>query len=110
VSAWPRDAGSSSAVIESLSGAVSDLGPSDTAFPWRRQAACVQWYTETPTFQTANEWLASAHAAVHPHSIGGYVNYVEPDTPTSWYFGDNLARLDAIRRQYDPDRLMYSGM
>ena len=110
VSAWPHDAGSSSAVIESLSGAVSDLGPSDTAFPWRRQAACVQWYTETPTFQTANEWLASAHAAVHPHSIGGYVNYVESDTPTSWYFGDNLARLDAIRRQYDPDRLMYSGM
>ena len=51
VSAWPRDAGSSSAVIESLSGAVSDLGPSDTAFPWRRQAACVQWYTETPTFR-----------------------------------------------------------
>ena len=110
VSAWPSDAGASTAVIESLSGAVSDVGPSDTAFPWRRQAACVQWYTETPTAETANEWLASAHAAVHPYSVGGYVNYVEPDAPPSWYFADNLARLDAIRRQYDPDRLMHSGV
>ncbi len=41
--------------------------------------------------------------------MGGYVNYVEPDTPASRYFGDNLARLDAIRQKYDPDGLMYSG-
>jgi hypothetical protein len=112
-SAWPRDVGASTAVIESLSGAVSDVAPSDTAFPWRRQAACVQWYTETPTAataQTANGWLASAHAAVQAHAVGGYVNYLEPDTPASRYFGDNLARLDAIRQQYDPDGLMYSGM
>jgi hypothetical protein len=113
VSAWPRDVGASTAVIESLSGAVSDVAPSDTAFPWRRQAACVQWYTETPTaatVQTANGWLASAHAAVQAHAVGGYVNYLEPDTPASRYFGDNLARIDAIRQQYDPDGLMYSGM
>jgi FAD/FMN-containing dehydrogenase len=112
-SAWPRDAGAATTVIESLSGAVSDVGSSDTAFPWRRQAACVQWYTETPSptaVNTANEWLTSAHAAVHEHSAGGYINYVEPGVPASRYFGDNLQRLAAIHQKYDPAELMYPGL
>jgi len=112
-SAWPNDGGSASAVIESLSGAVSDVDAADTAFPWRRQAACVQWYTEPPSpesVETANNWLADAHAAAQAHSIGGYVNYVESATPPSRYFGGNLARLAAIRQQYDPGALMHSAM
>jgi len=112
-SAWPGDAGAATAVIESLSGAVADVGPGDTAFPWRRQAACVQWYTE-PTaaadIETATAWLADAHAAVHGHSSGGYVNYLETSQPASRYFGDNTDRLAAIRQKYDPTGLMYSGM
>jgi FAD/FMN-containing dehydrogenase len=108
-SAWPRAAGSATAVIESLSGAVSDVDSGDTAFPWRRQAACIQWYSEAKV-ESVNEWLASAHAAVRAYSVGAYVNYVEPDTPASRYFGDNLARLAAVRQKYDPDGLMYSGM
>ena len=108
-SAWPRAAGSATTVIESLSGSVSDVDSGDTAFPWRRQAASVQWYTEAAV-ESANEWLASAHAAVQAYSVGGYVNYLEPDTPASRYFGDNLARLAAVRQKYDPDGLMYSGM
>jgi FAD/FMN-containing dehydrogenase len=112
-SAWPHDAGASTTVIESLSGAVSDVDSGDTAFPWRRQAASIQWYTETAspaTVGTANEWLASAHAAVQANSVGGYVNYVEPDMPASRYFAANLERLAAIRQKYDPGGLMYSGM
>jgi hypothetical protein len=100
-------------VVESLSGAVSDVGPGDTAFPWRRQAACVQWYAETPSpanVDSADEWLASAHNAVQANSVGGYVNYVERDTPAARYFGDNLARLKAVRQTYDPRELMDSGM
>ena len=108
-SAWPQAAGSATTVIESLSGSVSDVDSGDTAFPWRRQAASVQWYTEAAV-EFANEWLASAHAAVQAYSVGGYVNYLEPDTPASRYFGDNLARLAAVRQKYDPDGLMYSGM
>jgi FAD/FMN-containing dehydrogenase len=42
--------------------------------------------------------------------VGGYVNYVEPDTAAARYFGDNLARLNTIRQKYDPDGLMYSGI
>jgi hypothetical protein len=112
-SAWPQAAGASTTVVESLSGAVSDVGPGDTAFPWRRQAACVQWYAETPSpanVDSADEWLASAHNAVQANSVGGYVNYVERDTPAARYFGDNLARLKAVRQTYDPRELMDSGM
>jgi hypothetical protein len=112
-SAWPQAAGASTTVIESLSGAVSDVDSDDSAFPWRRQAACVQWYAETPspaTIDSANPWLASAHEAVQANSVGSYVNYVEPDTAASRYFAGNLLRLSAIRQKYDPDGLMYSGM
>jgi hypothetical protein len=112
-SAWPPDAGSATAVIESLSGAVTDLDAADSAFPWRRQAACVQWYTEPPSpaaVATANQWLTDAHAAVQAHSVGRYVNYAEPDTPRSQYFGANLQRLVAVRQKYDPAGLMYSGL
>jgi hypothetical protein len=41
--AWPQDAGPAAAVIESLSGAVSDADTGDTAFPWRRQAGMPGW-------------------------------------------------------------------
>jgi FAD/FMN-containing dehydrogenase len=112
-SAWPQAAGSATTVIESLSGAVSDVDSDATAFPWRRQAACVQWYAETPsaaTVDSANQWLADAHEAVRANSAGGYVNYVEPDTVASRYFGGNLVRLSEIRQKYDPDGLMHSGM
>jgi FAD/FMN-containing dehydrogenase len=112
-SEWPHEAGSATTVIESLSGAVSDLDPEDTAFPWRRQAACVQWYTETPTaviVDSANAWLKSAHNAVQSHSEGGYINYVEPDTPAARYLSGNLTRMAAVRQKYDPSGLMSSGL
>jgi hypothetical protein len=112
-SAWPQGAGSATTVVESLDGAVSDIDPGDTAFPWRRQAACVQWYTEPPstaTVNAANEWLSSAHKALGANSVGGYVNYIEPETSAARYFGGNLERLAAIRQKYDPDGLMYSGV
>ncbi len=105
--------GSATAVVESLSGAVSDVDPGGTAFPWRSQAACVQWYTEPPApaaVDAANDWLTRAHQAVHAHSAGSYVNYLESGVPAGRYFGDNLARLSAIRQKYDPDTLMYSSV
>jgi FAD/FMN-containing dehydrogenase len=111
--AWPQGAGSAAAVIESLSGAVGDLGPGNTAFPWRRQAASIQWYSEPSppnTVDVGDAWLAAAHRAMGANSVGGYVNYVEPGTTASRYFGGNLPRLNAVRQQYDPSGLMYSGI
>jgi len=111
--AWPQDAGPASAVIESLSGAVGDVDPGGTAFPWRRQAASIQWYSELSppnTVDVGDAWLVAAHQAMGANSVGGYVNYVEPGSTASRYFGANLPRLNAVRQQYDPNGLMYSGI
>jgi FAD/FMN-containing dehydrogenase len=109
--AWPQDAGSAAAIIESLSGAVNDVAPGDTAFPWRQQAASIQWYSEPKnTVDAGDGWLAAAHQAMGANSVGGYVNYVELGTTASRYFAGNLPRLNAVRQQYDPDGLMYSGI
>ena len=56
----------------------------------------------------ALQWLRSTHAALAPFASGqAYQNYVDPEL-TSWrqaWFGSNLARLQAVKREYDPDRL-----
>jgi hypothetical protein len=109
MSAWPDSAGSATAVVESLSGAVSDVGPAGSAFPWRRQAASVQWYTEAAP-DTANMWLAAAHQTLGSASAGGYINYPEAGDPLSRYLGPNLQRFNAIRQKYDPNGLIRSGI
>jgi hypothetical protein len=116
-SARPQAMGAVTAMVESLSGAVNDIDPGGSAFPWRRHAACIQWYTEppssagsAPSVDAANAWLTSAHDAVRAHSVGGYVNYVEDDEPPARYFGDNLPRLATVRQKYDPHSSMYSSV
>jgi hypothetical protein len=112
-SARPQTLGSVTAVVESLSGAVNDIDPGGSAFPWRRQAACIQWYTEPTSpagVDAADHWLRSAHDAVRAHSVGGYVNYVETGIPAARYFADNLPRLATVRQKYDPHSSMYSSV
>jgi FAD/FMN-containing dehydrogenase len=113
MSAWPKDSGAATGVVESLDGAVTDMAPDATAFPWRRQAACVQWYTEpaAPTaIDTAAGWLRDAHQAVQANSVGGYVNYVEAGMPAARYFERNLDRLNTVRAHYDPAGLICSAL
>jgi hypothetical protein len=109
MSAWPQSVGSATAVIESLSGAVDDVVPAGSAFPWRRQAASVQWYTEASS-DAASGWLAAAHRTLGSASVGGYVNYPEAGDPLSRYLGPNLERFNTIRQKYDPAGLMRSGI
>jgi FAD/FMN-containing dehydrogenase len=111
VNAFPRSAGRMLAIMHALDGALASVAPGATAFPWRRQSALVQWYVETPGDPSAaTSWLNTAHQAVQPHSVGGYVNYIEANQPPSRYFGPNLSRLSAVRQKYDPGRVMFSGL
>jgi hypothetical protein len=110
VDAFPRGAGRMLAIMHALDGALASVAPTATAFPWRQQSALVQWYVETSDPAAATGWLNTAHQAVRPYSIGGYVNYLEANQPPSRYFGANLSRLSAVRQQYDPGRIMFSGL
>lgn len=109
--AFPGGAGRPLVIMHALDGALATVGPGDTAFPWRRQSALVQWYVENSgSPAAAANWLATAHRAVAAHSVGGYVNYLEANQPASRYFGPNLARLTTTRQKYDPARIMFSGL
>lgn len=110
VDAFPRGAGRMLAIMHALDGALADVAPGATAFPWRRQYALVQWYVETGDAAAATNWLNTAHQAVQPNSVGGYVNYIEANQPASRYFSSNLSRLAAVRQTYDPGRIMFSGL
>src|SRR6201997_3475773 len=98
------------AAAQGIASAVDAFPPGATAFPWRQQSALVQWYVETGDPSAATNWLNTAHQAVRPYSVGGYVNYVEVNQPPSRYFGPNLSRLSAVRQKYDPGRVMFSGL
>jgi FAD/FMN-containing dehydrogenase len=113
ISAWPRASGPAHALIDPLDGAVAEIDAGATAFPWRRQPATVQWFVSTPTqavVSAATQWVAAAHQAVRGHSAGGYVNYIEQNTPAARYFAGNLPRLSSARQTYDPGGLMFSGL
>jgi FAD/FMN-containing dehydrogenase len=111
VDAFPRGAGRMLAIMHALDGALADVPSGASAFPWRGQSSLVQWYVETPGDPSgAVGWLNSAHRAVQPYSVGGYVNYLEANQSASRYFGPNLSKLSAVRQKYDPGRVMFSGM
>ena len=111
VDAFPRGAGRMLAIMHALDGAMATVAPGASAFPWRKQSALVQWYVENSGSASAvTSWLNTAHQAVQPYSVGGYVNYLEANQPASRYFGANLPRLTAVRQKFDPGRIMFSGL
>src|SRR4029078_7722933 len=99
------------AIMHALDGALATVGQGATAFPWRGQSALVQWSVENAgPPSTAVNWLTTAHQAVQPYSVGGYVNYVEANQPPARYFGPNLAKLSAVRQKDGPGGVMFSGL
>lgn len=111
IDAFPRGAGRMFTIMHALDGALASVAPGATAFPWRRHSALVQWYVETSgSPDAATSWLGTAHQAVQPYSVGGYVNYIEANQAVSRYFGANLSKLSAVRQKYDPGRVMFSGL
>ena len=95
--------------IEPLGGAISDVAPDATAFPHRTTSFVVQSQIlllpkdDRAAMAASNEAMREV---LEPLSNQGvYVNY--PDLKLkAWgqkYWGDNLPRLKAIKRKYDPD-------
>ena len=91
-------------IVEHLGGAIT-LG--DGAFAHRDASYDVliaaNW-TDPADEDRCVAWARDIAAALEPHSRGGYVNY-EPDAGGAHVpaaFGDRLARLGALKTQYDP--------
>lgn len=86
----------------------------DTAFAHRDHAFLAQYLAYWPDSARAaevarhQEWLDGLWRDLRPWASGSaYQNYVDPKL-TGWreaYYGANLARLEEVRRTYDPARL-----
>jgi FAD/FMN-containing dehydrogenase len=96
-------------LCDSYGGRISDVAADASAFPRRSGTQfCIQYYSEwahaadTPTHVAQ---VAKVYAAMRPYMPGAsYVNYCDLDLP-DWanaYWGENLARLSAVKKQYDP--------
>jgi FAD/FMN-containing dehydrogenase len=97
-----------SALIDPLGGQAANQPPDGSAWPWRSALGVIQWYADLaaqPTaasLRAAQNFINSGHHAVAKASAGGYVNYLEAGRSVASYYGSSLARLRAVKKEYDP--------
>ena len=54
------------------------------------------------------DWVRAQWSAVHPHSVGVYVNFLDDegrDRVLAAFDDDTLARLAELKRRIDPDNV-----
>ncbi|KUL34940.1 hypothetical protein ADL22_29010 [Streptomyces sp. NRRL F-4489] len=97
--------------LTALGGAVNRVGAGATAFVHRRSRFLAQYLASWPaggSGAAGTAWLDACHGALRRHSSGAaYQNYTDAAL-TDWksaYYGAAAARLDAVKRSYDPQRL-----
>jgi FAD/FMN-containing dehydrogenase len=93
--------------IEHLGGAVSRVGPEDTAFGHRdaQHSLLVLRMWRDPADSEKNiEWARTCYRTAEPFLKGVYVNYLgdEGETRIKSAYGVNYERLRAIKKKYDP--------
>ena len=97
--------------LDALGGAVGDVAPGDTAFPWRSALWVAQY---TATFADGSDpapfdaYVRGFRAAMQPAwGTAAYANYCDASiTDPSAYFGANTSRLRGIAQDADPDGLL----
>ncbi len=97
--------------FDAFGGAIADVAPDATAFPWRTALADVQ-YTATWPYRDAgqkpapfDDFVQAQRKALEPWlGNSAYVNYADPKLSgyAEAYWGTNLARLSQIKKSYDP--------
>ena len=100
--------------FDALGGAVNRVKPTATAFVHRNALFGAQYTTDWTNgagpggIDRQHAWLRSFWTSMRPYASGqAYQNYIDPDL-TNWrtaYYGQNLPRLEAIKKRYDPTRL-----
>ena len=94
-----------------INGACHDVASDATAFGHRDAtfAAVIAGMWPDPADNEAHtKWVKDYYAAIEPHSApGGYVNFASSDDQdkVAENYGANYARLQEVKRRYDPDNL-----
>lgn len=97
--------------FDAYGGAINRVPARASAFVHRDKLAGIQatysWSAATSPSEVAAgaTWLAWLGAEVFDPATGAYQNYIDP-TLASWataYYGENLARLVAVKTRYDPE-------
>jgi len=94
-----------------IDGAVHDVGATETAFAYRTTnwASVIVGVDPDPANKDRiTDWTKDYFDALHPHSAGGaYVNFMmdEGQERVQATYGQNYARLAAVKHKYDPTNL-----
>jgi FAD/FMN-containing dehydrogenase len=114
VERWPGSGNPDGGGIGMFSwgGRINRLRATDTAFMHRDTLFLVSMDTswtgaDSPaTVRATLDWLDGLHDALGGHlSDSAYQNFIDPQL-SNWesaYYGENYARLVAVKRKYDPD-------
>jgi FAD/FMN-containing dehydrogenase len=99
--------------LEHLHGAVSRVGPTDTAFAHRRHPynfLVLSSWDDPSEAQRNIQWTRACWDAMRPFMVAGaYVNYLEEeaDPLARSAYGPNYDRLVALKNKYDPTNLFH---
>jgi hypothetical protein len=109
-SALAQANGVGSYIFDHMGGALGRVAADATAFPHRDALFSVEYaasrvggYAYDPTWPNAMRGVMSGWS-----TGGAYVNYLDPllvDWPTA-YYGANYARLQQVKKTYDPGRVL----
>ena len=92
-------------------GAVGKIPAGDTAFFHRKARYYMEWdvpWEDSGGEKEAITWVERFRAAMGPYVEGSYINV--PDRSINnlrTYYGDNLARLQEVKRKYDPENVFH---
>lgn len=99
---------SGSYIFDPMGGQLARVAPDATAFVHRNALFSLE-YATWPNGRTYDTTLPNRmRTGMAPWSSGGaYVNYLDPliTNPGAAYYGGNYARLQAVKKAYDPARV-----
>lgn len=99
-------------LLEHFHGAVTRIGPTETAFPHRAEGMNMlvlgQW-AEPARDAAGIGWTRDSYAALQPFAAAGrYVNYLDADEgadAVAMAYGPNYRRLQQVKAAYDPENV-----